>query len=83
MKFRGVVAVEHRDTAAVDHTVRDDTINQSFVVGANVALVDALAEEPFLAFWFFVLGVLMLVLVLVPVLVPVLVLVLVPGAKCS
>ena len=47
VKFCGVVAVERRGTAAVDEAVRDDTIDQLLVVGANVALVDALAEEPF------------------------------------
>ena len=46
MKFRGVVAVEHRGTAAVDPAVRDDAVDQIFVLGTNVALVDVLAEEP-------------------------------------
>ena len=46
VKFRGVVTVKHWGTAAVDQTVRDDSVDQVFVLGANVVLVDALAEIP-------------------------------------
>ncbi len=46
VKFRGVVAVEHRGTAAVDPAVRNDTVDQLFIVGDNAALVDVLSEEP-------------------------------------
>jgi len=47
VKFRGIMTVEHRGTTSVDQTVRDDTVDQLFVLGANVALLDTLAEIPF------------------------------------
>ena len=47
VKFRGIMSVKHWGTAAIDQTIRDDAVDQIFVLRANVFLVDALAEIPF------------------------------------
>jgi hypothetical protein len=41
------VTVEHRGTAAVDHSVRDDAVDQILVLRADVTLVNALGEVSF------------------------------------
>jgi hypothetical protein len=41
------MTVEHWSTAAVDYCVRDNAVDQMLVLGANVSLVDALAEVSF------------------------------------
>ena len=44
MEFRRVVTVKHRGTTAVDHSIRDDAVDQILVLRANVTLVNALGE---------------------------------------
>jgi len=47
VKYCGIVTVKDWGTAAIDRSVRDDAVDQIFILGANIFLVDALAEIPF------------------------------------
>jgi hypothetical protein len=47
VKYCGIVTVKDWGTAAIDESVRDEAVDQLFILGANIFLVDALAEISF------------------------------------